>query len=247
MCIRRLAWLIALAALVRADLAGAEPPARWLLLSDVHFDPLASPAAVPALVARPVPEWRAILEKAGGQPSDYGADANYPLLASALAAMWRTRTCPRWWSSPATCSPITFASTSRRSHRAGRISRPSPRRLSTSWPASSTRPFPDPSSSWPWGTTTRRVATTAWSRVGRSSATWHRGGSPVNRGGRAPDFAKGFAAGGLYTALLLLPGAPQVVVLDTVLWSCTTRAMRTPGRSNWTPWLPLLELRRRRG
>lgn len=61
---------------------------RALLISDVHLDPLADPAIVKQLIAAPVSQWEAIFN--GSQQksfSTYGSDTNYPLFASALAAV----------------------------------------------------------------------------------------------------------------------------------------------------------------
>ena len=71
--------------IVAALLAAAPPPApaRWLLLSDVHLDPLASPAALPALIEQPAAGWARVLEAAPVE-APYGEDTPYPLWASAL-------------------------------------------------------------------------------------------------------------------------------------------------------------------
>lgn len=59
-----------------------------LLFSDVHFDPFADPALVPALAATDVSGWKAIFEASGRTGyAAYGSDANYALFASALDDM----------------------------------------------------------------------------------------------------------------------------------------------------------------
>jgi sphingomyelin phosphodiesterase acid-like 3 len=61
---------------------------RALLVSDVHLDPLADPAIVKQLIAAPVEQWEAIFESSQVKSlSTFGADTNYPLFSSTLAAM----------------------------------------------------------------------------------------------------------------------------------------------------------------
>jgi sphingomyelin phosphodiesterase acid-like 3 len=61
----------------------------FLILSDIHFDPFAvnDPSVIEELIAMPVENWPTLLEPYANQMvSADGADANYPLLTSALAA-----------------------------------------------------------------------------------------------------------------------------------------------------------------
>lgn len=63
--------------------------AAFLMLSDIHFDPLTGtdPHVIEQLVAAPVEKWQSILAAQADQSlSPDGADANYPLVASALDA-----------------------------------------------------------------------------------------------------------------------------------------------------------------
>jgi sphingomyelin phosphodiesterase acid-like 3 len=58
-----------------------------LLVSDIHFDPLADPAIVKRLIAAPASQWQEIF--ASSAQNDYAHapdDANFPLLKSALSA-----------------------------------------------------------------------------------------------------------------------------------------------------------------
>jgi sphingomyelin phosphodiesterase acid-like 3 len=58
-----------------------------LLVSDIHFDPLADPAIVKQLIAAPVSQWKEIFtSSAKNGYAHIPADANYPLLQSALSA-----------------------------------------------------------------------------------------------------------------------------------------------------------------
>ncbi len=78
------------ALLLLSPLAAGAAPARqgsFLHLSDIHFDPLADPSLVRALIAAPVEQWDAILStsKLTGFPAP-NQDSNYPLFKSMLAA-----------------------------------------------------------------------------------------------------------------------------------------------------------------
>ncbi|MBY8875616.1 hypothetical protein K7640_27685 [Micromonospora sp. PLK6-60] len=68
------------------------PTSSWLALSDVHFDPFAglTTTQVDQLAATPPDQWGGILAQVPQQPSGYGSDTNYALLASALTAMRST-------------------------------------------------------------------------------------------------------------------------------------------------------------
>lgn len=77
--------VVALAILALA--AAAPLGAQTLLLSDIHFDPLADPAIVCRLAAAPVEGWTAILESSKNTPwPTYSSDTTYPLLVSSLTA-----------------------------------------------------------------------------------------------------------------------------------------------------------------
>jgi sphingomyelin phosphodiesterase acid-like 3 len=68
--------------------AATEPPAGWLVVSDIHFDPFADPRIAEKLLVAPGERWRAIFAAAGPQAvSGYGSDTNYALLESTLEAM----------------------------------------------------------------------------------------------------------------------------------------------------------------
>jgi sphingomyelin phosphodiesterase acid-like 3 len=78
------AWAAAPAALAQNRPATG----RALLISDIHFDPLADPAIVKRLIASPVVEWDAIFRSSKLKSfSHYEADTNYPLFSSALDAV----------------------------------------------------------------------------------------------------------------------------------------------------------------
>jgi hypothetical protein len=72
---------------VSAALSPAAPTGHALLLSDIHFDPLADPSIVKQLIAAPASQWEAIFAtSAQGGYAHSPNDANYALLKSALAA-----------------------------------------------------------------------------------------------------------------------------------------------------------------
>jgi hypothetical protein len=57
----------------------------FLILTDIHFDPFADPALAEQLVAAEADAWPAIFASAGQQDfAQYGSDANYSLMMSAL-------------------------------------------------------------------------------------------------------------------------------------------------------------------
>ncbi len=75
------AWIVWPAALAQT----APATGRALLISDIHFDPLADPAIVRQLIASPVEQWDAIFQSSQQKSfSSYGSDTNYPLLSSTL-------------------------------------------------------------------------------------------------------------------------------------------------------------------
>lgn len=68
--------------------APAKPFGNVLLVSDIHFDPLADPTIVQQLIASPVAQWETIFaSSADTDYSHFPYDTNYPLLKSALCAM----------------------------------------------------------------------------------------------------------------------------------------------------------------
>ena len=75
--------IVCAAVLCRA--ANAEPPAagRFLIMSDLHFDPMADPRLVDGLVASDPEQWKSILETSNDKSlGRYGRDTNWMLLRS---------------------------------------------------------------------------------------------------------------------------------------------------------------------
>lgn len=92
-------WVQALCLAMTAFLAfglSATPPAEaagqsFLMLSDIHFNPMAEPAPVDRLAAAEPGDWPAIFESGGSRgPSRYRSDTNWALLRSALERMKQT-------------------------------------------------------------------------------------------------------------------------------------------------------------
>ena len=93
---KTLAWvfltaLVSMGVLAWAPLARSEDSAlagQFLLLSDIHFNPMADPRLVERLAAGEPAEWPAILNASADKSlGRYGADTNWHLLHSALEYM----------------------------------------------------------------------------------------------------------------------------------------------------------------
>jgi sphingomyelin phosphodiesterase acid-like 3 len=82
-----LAVILAVAPMAAAA-AGSGPSAQFLLLSDIHFNPMADPSLVDRLAAGSPVEWPAILDASADKSlGRYGADTNWHLLRSTLEQM----------------------------------------------------------------------------------------------------------------------------------------------------------------
>jgi hypothetical protein len=75
-----------------SDRGGVTPPfapgpgqGLFLIITDIHFDPLADPALVDRLIAADVDAWPGIFASGQQAFAQYGSDANYALMRSALA------------------------------------------------------------------------------------------------------------------------------------------------------------------
>ena len=84
----RLKWftaaLLTVAALTTPAVTRAAD-AKFLLVSDIHFNPMADPALVSELAAAEPTQWEAILERTTPTTfSQYGSDTNWWLLKSAM-------------------------------------------------------------------------------------------------------------------------------------------------------------------
>jgi hypothetical protein len=64
---------------------------KFLIASDIHFDPMADPTLVAELAASEPAQWEAILQRSKpARLSQYGQDTNWWLLQSALDQMRKT-------------------------------------------------------------------------------------------------------------------------------------------------------------
>lgn len=71
-----------------AAAAAAAVAGQFLVVSDLHFDPMADPELVDRLAAAEPADWPSILDGASGQSlGHYGADTNWRLLRSTFAEM----------------------------------------------------------------------------------------------------------------------------------------------------------------
>jgi hypothetical protein len=88
--LRSLAFVLSVVlSLAPTIVCGADSPTqRWIVVSDVHFDPLANARRAERLIDEPVERWRAVFASGGGDPlSEVGRDTNDALFESALEAM----------------------------------------------------------------------------------------------------------------------------------------------------------------
>lgn len=67
---------------------------RFLIMSDVHFNPFANPAIVPQLAATDYTQWPALLDSPAMGYGAYGQDTYYELFKSGLQAMKRQNATP---------------------------------------------------------------------------------------------------------------------------------------------------------
>ena len=72
------------AAIVWLAIATPVAAGRFIAFSDLHLDPTADPALVGQLLAAPVADWAAILERGREGFGRFGRDATWPLVRSAL-------------------------------------------------------------------------------------------------------------------------------------------------------------------
>ena len=82
--------ILAVLALLSSTARPLSAPAnnRFLIVSDIHFNPFADPSLVADLASAPANRWEPILNRSHATSySAYGEDTNWPLLHSALDAM----------------------------------------------------------------------------------------------------------------------------------------------------------------
>lgn len=200
----------------------ATPPARWLLVSDLHFDPFGDPALPGALVQAPAGAWHAIFEKSAAAPSGYFHDTNFALLESALAEM----------RAQVPAAPVVVVAGDFLAHGF-------PAKFAAAEPGASPAVYDafvdktiaflagELGAAFPQaqfivtlgnndGYCDDYAGTAASPFLARMAAAFE---PLVDRGGRAPGFLRDFSRNGYYVTTL--PGAPgaQAIVLDSVYWS----------------------------
>lgn len=212
---------------------------EWLLVSDVHFNPFACGEVVEALIAHPATDWHALLDRAcverrldraPGKPSTYGEDTNYPLLALTLQEM----------ANHARSEAVVLIDGDLLAHDfRGKFEHAAPSGADFEAFAEKTVSF----LALEFGAAFSRsqfiltlgnndsacgdyCVEPGSAFLTRLAAAWE---PLVNRDGSAPDFARDFAAGQLYTARLPGSGNAQVVVLNSVLWSKRYQGDPHPG------------------
>jgi hypothetical protein len=243
---RLLSILAALGSLLApaSPAAAAQAPASWLLVSDLHFDPLDDPKLTGALLQSPATGWHAILARSGAPVSGYFQDTNFALLESALAQM----------QARAPEAPVVIVAGDFLAHEF-------PQRFAAAAPSAGPADYDafvdktiaflaaELNGAFPHaqfvialgnndGYCDDYAGTPASPFLAHMAAAF----APlVDRDGRAPDFVRDFSRAGYYTADL--PGG-QAIVLDSVYWSAKYRnacgvAGSDPGGAELT-WLAAL-------
>jgi sphingomyelin phosphodiesterase acid-like 3 len=72
----------------------AAPARRFVVISDIHFNPLADASLVPKLIASEPSQWEDIFA-ATPTPQAYGQDATWPLLSSLVAGLQKVQPKPK--------------------------------------------------------------------------------------------------------------------------------------------------------
>jgi sphingomyelin phosphodiesterase acid-like 3 len=226
-CVRALqacgaALLLLLALAAGAKAAQPFTGGRWVLLSDVHFNPYADPALVPQLVAAPATGWGAVFRRAPAPPSAYFSDTNYALLESALDEMRRREPDP----------PVVVITGDFLGHSFDDTFK----KLEPQEPGATYDAFVDKTIAFLAAEFDARFPRAQFVIVvgnndGYCGDYRSTPGSPflanmaraweplVDRGGAAPDFARTFPQGGYYTATLPAAIPLKAVAINSVFWS----------------------------
>jgi sphingomyelin phosphodiesterase acid-like 3 len=234
--IRGAALLLALALLMGCGNGVAAPQTNsrsdtGLLISDIHFNPLADPALANSLVQAPASQWDSIFatstQTAYASYETYNNapqlwDTNFLLLQSALAAMRQrvpnpdvvflsgdllTHLLPVWYNKAVTNQPpgayAAFVNTTEQ-YVAMKLAQTFPNAQIV--PALGDWDTPCSSSDTYPGTGFLASFSSAWNRA-------------VNRYGGAPNFQATFATGGYYSTTLAIDPQARLIVLDTQPWT----------------------------
>jgi sphingomyelin phosphodiesterase acid-like 3 len=221
----------------------AVPVAKWLVLSDIHFNPFDDPALVDTLAQSPPERWHDVLKGSTALPSPYGKDTNYALLASSLAQMRATIPNP----------PVVVIAGDFLAHDFSQFFA----QAQPGKPPAAFAAFVDKTiaylalefdATYPAaqfvitlgnndGYCGDYASTPDSPFLAHMAQTW----APlVNRNDRAPDFSATFARAGYYVASLPMHAPSQAVIVNSVFWSRTHQCVpasryrfcTTPKRSN---------------
>jgi hypothetical protein len=215
-----------------AQRAPAVTPVRWIVTSDVHFNPLDDPKLTAQLASSPIAQWDALL---GAQPrpfASYGSDTNAALFQSALARMKQT----------VPDAPVVFISGDFLPHR-----------FRDQWNAAASdrsdaafaafvdktiaylayefdRTFPHAQFVVTLGNNDSAcgdyLVAPKSPFLAHFAAAWE---PLVDRGGAAPDFARTFPADGDYVTTV--PGGTRVLAVNSNAWSMNAKDDCDPGKS----------------
>jgi sphingomyelin phosphodiesterase acid-like 3 len=218
-----------------SDGGGATTPSRTgLFVSDFHFNPLLDPVLADRLVEAPPSQWDAIFASSTKDGySQAGADTNFPLLQSALAAM-KART-----PSP----DIVFISGDLLAHELnvffdGAVTNPTPAGLAAFTYATEqylalklTQTFPAAQivpTMGDWDSDAAVAAFPSPAFIASFAASWT---ASVNRNGGAPDLQATFPTGGYYSTAFPIDPRGRLIVLYTQPWAaeCANGCGTGPG------------------
>jgi sphingomyelin phosphodiesterase acid-like 3 len=212
--------------------AGA-PSRTGLLLSDIHFNPLADPALANQLAQAPASQWDSIFATSAQTAYSYSyavpgygtlaGDTNFPLLQSALGAMrqrvpnpdiilisgdFLVHALPLLFAKFVTNKSVAYATfvNTTEQYLALKLSQTFPNAQIV--PALGDWDTPCSSSGTYPGTAFLAAFSAAWNPA-------------VNRFGGSPDFQAAFATGGYYATAFPIDPRGRLIVLDTQPWSAT--------------------------
>jgi sphingomyelin phosphodiesterase acid-like 3 len=229
--IRLLGRLSALAIVLALTLTSigisrAQAGPTWLFVSDVHFNPLDDPALADRLAAVPVDQWDGIFDADPRPVSPYGTDANAPLLRLALLSMRSDAGSPAVVVIPGDLLVHNFrvqwnhAATDTSDDAFFAFADKTIAYLAHEFDAA----FPAAQFVVTLGNNDSPYGDYHIQPHSPFLAHYERAWEPlVNRGGRAPDFAREFPNDGNYVATL--PNGTDVVVVNSNAWSDGARSI----------------------
>ena len=227
-------------ALACAGAAHAQSPPTWLFTSDIHLNALADPALADRLAAAPVAQWNAIFDADSRPIAPHGKDTNAPLLRLALAAMQAADPDPdvvvvsgdflahtyrgQWDLAASDRSEAAFDAFADKTiaYLAAEFDATFPRAQFIIALGNNDSPCGD------------YAADPRSAFLAHFAKAWE---PLVDRGGRAPDFAREFPVDGDYVAQFA--GGTRIIVVDSNAWSPLAADTCDPGgtaRSDVIAW-----------